>query len=69
MIAVVEVIRIGQRQIGLRARITRIVHPDLPQFLGCFDTFRWAEQQSIHEAEYRRVQANAKRQRDDDSCS
>src|SRR5947207_3359051 len=60
VIAVVEVIGVGQWQIPLRTGITRIVNPDLPQFLRCFDTFRWAEQQSIDKAEYRRVQADRK---------
>ena len=69
VIAVVDVVGITQWEIALRAGIPWIVYPDLLQLLRCFDTCGRTEQQSIHKREYRRVQANAQGQCDDDGCS
>ena len=65
VVAVVEIVGIGQWQIALHTGGTWIVYPDLQQSVRRFYTRGWAEQQSIDKAKHRRVQANAQGQCDD----
>ena len=66
MIAVIKIVRIGQRQITHHAGRTWVVNPNLHQLLWCFHTGRRAEQQSVNKAEYCCIQPNAQSQCDDD---